>query len=155
MNIIKYYMEFILLLSLLGITGCNASSQSNGQPKQIELIANGWMLTVKPDGSAEIARIKESNAIFSTASAPSGVVDFEKVKEALNLDSDSSTTPKFEVHLQAGIRVEGQDSIVLKPVRNVEIWNKLVEQLKPKWTGPMLSSFQKSVEINPLKIATP
>jgi len=148
-------MELILLLSLFGITGCNASSQSSGKPKQIELAANGWMLTVNPDGSAGIARIKESNAIFSTASAPPGAVDFGKIKEALDVNSGSSSSLKFEIHLQAGIRIEGQDNMVLKPVRDVEIWNQLIEQLEPKWTGPMLSSFKKAVESNPLKIALP
>jgi len=133
---------------MLGISGCNASNN----PKQIELLANGWMLTIKPDGSAGIARIKESNAIFSTASTAPGAVDFEKIKEALNADLGSLGSTKVETHLKAGIRMEGQDSIALKPVNDVEIWNRLIMQLEPKWTGPMPSAFKKAVEKNPLTI---
>jgi hypothetical protein len=148
MNRLKYYMEIVLILSIFGINCCNASSQ----PKQIELSANGWLLTIKPDGSAGISRIKESNAIFSTASTAPGAVDFEKIKESLDANSGSLDSTKVETHLQAGIRMEGQDSIILKPVNDIKIWNQLIVQLEPKWKGPMLSSFKKAVEKNPLTI---
>jgi len=148
MKRLKYYIEIVLLLSILGISCCNASSR----PKQIELTANGWLLTIKPDGSAGIARIKESNAIFSTASTAPGAVDFEKIKESLDANSGILDSMKVETHLQAGIRMEGQDSITLKPVNDIKIWNQLIVQLEPKWTGPMLSAFKKAVEKNPLTI---
>ena len=148
-------MEFILFLSLFGFNGCNASSDSGGQPKQINLVANGWMITIKPDGSAGIGRLKESNAIFSTASSASGAVDFEKLKTALNASFARSESTEIKTYFQANIIIEGQESMGLKPVNNIKIWNQLIVQLEPKWTGPMLSAFKKAVEKNPLTITLP
>lgn len=148
-------MELVVVLSLVGIIGCIASSQNEGPPQQIEMVANGWMLTIKPDGSARMARIKESNAIFSTASAPAGAVDFENIKRTLNTALSNSDSPQVETYLQGGIRMIGQESMTLKPVRDVAIWNQLIVQLESKWAGSTLSSFKEAVKKNPLIISPP
>lgn len=148
-------MELVFFLSLTGIVSCIASSQNEERPQQIALIANGWMLTVKPDGSAGVARVKESNAIFSMATAPPGAVDFEKTKNALTASLSASDSPQFEVQLQGGIRMIGQEGMALKPIRDIAIWNQLIVQLESKWTSPTLSSFKKAVQKNPLIISLP
>lgn len=149
-------MELVLFLSLAGIVGCIASSQNEERPQQIELIANGWMITVKPDGSASVARIKESNAIFSTATAPPGAVNFEKTQNALAAILSASESPQqFEVQLQGGIRMIGQEAMALKPIRDITIWNQLIVQLESKWASPTFSSFKEAVQKNPLIISLP
>lgn len=148
-------MELVFVLSLAGICGCIASSLSEEHPQQIEMVANGWMLTIKPDGSAQMARIKESNAIFSTASAPAGAVDFEKEKRALSAALSNSDAPQVETYLQGGIRMIGQESVTLKPIHDAAIWNQLIVQLESKWAGSTLSSFKEAVRKNPLIISLP
>lgn len=155
MKALKYGMALVLLVFLFGNTDCNASSESGTHPEQVELLANGWMLAIKPDGSAGIARHKESNDSLSAASTAPGAVDFEKVKRALEANLGRSGSTKAETRLQAAIRMKGQVGVVLKPVSDVEIWNRLIVQLEPKWTGPTLSFFKKAVEKNSLKIASP
>lgn len=144
-----------LLSSLFGIAAHNASSQSEEHPQYVILQANGWMLTIRPDGVARISRWKESNAILETASTASGAVNFEQIKEALSADIFGSNFGQSESLLQAGIWMKGQEKMSLKPVRNIEIWNRLIEQLESKWTGPTLSSFKKAGEKNPLKLELP
>lgn len=148
-------LGLVLTLSLVGIAACIASGQNEGSPQQIELVANGWMLTIKPDGSAGIARIKESNAIFSTATVPPGAVDFGKTKNALTASLSASDSPQFEVQLQGGIRMIGQEGMALKPIQDIAIWNQLIVQLESKWASPTLSSFKEAVKKNPLIISLP
>lgn len=155
MKKLNYCMELVLLLFLIGTIGCNADSSTGGQPRRIELFANGWMITIGPDGTAGIARLKEANAIFSTASTPPGAVDFNQIKIALEADFSGSSSTLESSPLRAGIRMVGQESLGMKPVRNIEIWNHLIEQLEPKWTSPTLSSFKKAIEKNPLKLESP
>ena len=149
MNRLKYYIEILLFLAIFGINCCNASTQL----KQIDFSAKGWLLIIRPDGSAGIVRNNESGAIFSTASTAPGAVDFEKIKETLDANYGNLDPVKAEAHLQEGVRMEGQDSITFKTVNNVKIWNELIVQLESKWTGPTLSAFKKAVEKNPLAVA--
>jgi hypothetical protein len=155
MKHMSFYLGIILILSLVGIAACIASGQNEGSPQQIELVANGWMLTIKLDGSAGIARIKESNAIFSTATVPPGAVDFGKTENVLTASLSASDSPHFEVQLQGGIRMIGQEGMVLKPIQDIAIWNQLIVQLETKWASPTLSSFKEAVKKNPLIISLP
>lgn len=126
----------------------------NPAPRRVELAAMGWRLTVRPDGSATIMRFME-NDDSARASAPPKTLDFESLVKALEADLENPKSDRQPSPLLGGIRMTGQVNLAMRPILNLEIWNRLIAELEPKFEGRSFASFRKKTEDHPLKLAPP
>ena len=121
--------------------------------ERIEMSAGGWQINVSRDGSAAISYEQSSIDITSRATAPAGSVNFEMLQKQLNAEFQKpSSQEKPTASFYAGIRMQGQESLTMRTVPNIEIWNHLIEQLEPKLEISAVSTFKKTAEKYPLKI---
>jgi len=148
------YLLLIVVVSFCGCLGWAAAGEFADDIEFITLSANGWGIEARPNGSAEISRDRESNAVLDQASVPSGSVDFESLRRAIETELLNKESSQTDSGLRAFIFTKKSKPrpVIYGSIKNIEIWNQLITRLEPKLTYLFEDSFKKRVKEYPLRL---